>query len=307
MFFVICSMESCVDNKDHHHYNLAKYPCTVFNAHASAVRDVIELRDGTLVSCSTDATIRRWTPNGRLLNSYNGHSVDCLMEVDDHTFLSGSLDCTMKVWNKTTEELLHTVHLQVGVQCLLRLRHNSSFLCGRKDGHIEERRVDNLIETMHTLCGHSDSVLCMCEMSNGYVVSGSVDKTLKVWDMKSKTMVHSLKGHLHWVKHVIELRDSNTIASASYYELIRIWDVSTGKCLRGLKDSYTNATRGLVELSDGTILSGCIGGEVQCWNSKGECLPSSKLSKICCVKKMSNETIVIAHYGTLAVRKTWLR
>jgi WD40 repeat protein len=198
------------------------------------VYDIIQLKDGTLLSCSGDKTIKQWTVEGQLLKTFQGpsSSVYCLMELDN-SFLSGSYDQTLKVWDKTTGECLHSLSTTSLVWNLLRLRNNSTFLCGLSDGTIEEKSVDNFA-TLDTLKQHSNSVWSMCELSNGNVVSASWDKTAKEWNMETKTVVRTFIGHSDWIMRVMELRDK-TIATASWDKTVRVWQESTGACVQVLR------------------------------------------------------------------------
>eukprot|EP01102_Stenamoeba_stenopodia_P013859 TRINITY_DN4545_c0_g2_i2.p1 TRINITY_DN4545_c0_g2~~TRINITY_DN4545_c0_g2_i2.p1 ORF type:complete len:109 (+),score=24.00 TRINITY_DN4545_c0_g2_i2:202-528(+) len=81
-------------------HNLSLFPFASFKpGHSQWVNDIIQLSDDTLVSCSWDKTLKRWTKEGQLLTTFTGHNhyVQCVMEVDNDTFLSGSSDKTIKV------------------------------------------------------------------------------------------------------------------------------------------------------------------------------------------------------------------
>eukprot|EP01102_Stenamoeba_stenopodia_P018449 TRINITY_DN676_c0_g1_i1.p1 TRINITY_DN676_c0_g1~~TRINITY_DN676_c0_g1_i1.p1 ORF type:complete len:361 (-),score=69.74 TRINITY_DN676_c0_g1_i1:31-1065(-) len=291
------------------HDDLSSFPFVSFQQpHSNWVRDIIQLNDNTLLSCSFDKTVKRWTQEGHLLNSFLNRSgiVDCVMEVDDNTFISGSNN-KMKVWNKTTGECLHTIQTSSGVTSLLRLRNNSTFLCGLGDGKIEERRTDNY-QTLHALYQHTRAVSCMCELSNGNdVVSGSWDRTLKVWDMNTKTVIRTLTGHSSVVNRVIEMRDTTTIASCSMDTTVRMWDVRTGECVRVLH-GHASPVFGLVELRDGTLLSGAFSEPIREWNNKGEFVATHKLmTGVISMRELRDGSVAIGGdgCGAIQVRKTW--
>eukprot|EP01102_Stenamoeba_stenopodia_P022574 TRINITY_DN9472_c1_g1_i1.p1 TRINITY_DN9472_c1_g1~~TRINITY_DN9472_c1_g1_i1.p1 ORF type:complete len:100 (+),score=12.24 TRINITY_DN9472_c1_g1_i1:89-388(+) len=57
---------SIIDNR---RPSLSSFPVVSFqNAHSDWVNDIIQLNDGTLLK-----SIRRWTANGKLLDSFLGH------------------------------------------------------------------------------------------------------------------------------------------------------------------------------------------------------------------------------------------
>jgi len=230
------------------------------------------------------------------------------MEVDDNTFLSGSLhffDAAMKVWNKTTGKCLFSLHSTSSVASLLRLRNNTTFLCGLTNGTIEERRIGGNFGTLYTLKQHHSIVRSMCELRNGNVVSGSEDMTVIEWDMKTKTVIRTFSGHSDYVYRVAELRN-NTIATASADKTVRVWEETTGKCAQVLQQ-HTRPVYGLVELSDGTLLTGSTDQTIREWNNKGECVSTCQVNhQITCMRELRDGSIVTGGGGgEIEVRKTW--
>ncbi len=59
------------------------------------------------------------------------------------------------------------------------------------------------------------------------LVTGSRDKTLKVWDVNSRKLVFTLKGHTHSVEGIALSPDGRTIASVSN-DSIRLWCAQCG-------------------------------------------------------------------------------
>eukprot|EP01102_Stenamoeba_stenopodia_P008906 TRINITY_DN2604_c0_g1_i7.p1 TRINITY_DN2604_c0_g1~~TRINITY_DN2604_c0_g1_i7.p1 ORF type:complete len:277 (+),score=59.83 TRINITY_DN2604_c0_g1_i7:108-833(+) len=168
-------------------------------------------------------------------------------------------------------------------------------------------------ETLHVLHQHTNYVRCMCELSNGYLVSGSSDETLNVWDMNTKTVIHTLTGHSEAVLCVIQLKmrgvadDQILVASGSMDGTIRIWNVTTAQCLRVLTDHAGNV-RGLVELSDGTLLSASEDKTIREWNiNKGQCISVFKAQyEIMCMRLLRDGSIIIGGMdGEVEIRQTW--
>ena len=56
------------------------------------------------------------------------------------------------------------------------------------------------------------------------IVSGSVDKTLKVWDAATGQETLTLKGHTERVRSVAFSPDGRRIASGSYDKTVKVWD-----------------------------------------------------------------------------------
>jgi len=94
------------------------------------------------------------------------------------------------------------------------------------------------------------------------LLSGSLDNTLKVWDVRTGRCLRTLFGHVEgvWALDVDKLR----IASASHDRTIKIWDRETALCqntLVGHKGAVT-----CVALGDDKIVSGSDDGDVRVWN-----------------------------------------
>jgi WD40 repeat protein len=63
------------------------------------------------------------------------------------------------------------------------------------------------------------------------VVTGSDDKTAKVWDFNTGKLLHTLSGHLDWIRSVVISSDNAKLATGSGDNTTKIWDLNTGKLL----------------------------------------------------------------------------
>jgi WD40 repeat protein len=64
------------------------------------------------------------------------------------------------------------------------------------------------------------------------VLSGSDDKTLKLWDAATGTLLRTFSGHTDAVKSVALSPDGNQVLSGSADKSIKLWDTATGAILR---------------------------------------------------------------------------
>ncbi|CDW96432.1 hypothetical protein [Sporisorium scitamineum] len=104
--------------------------------------------------------------------------------------------------------------------------------------------------------------LCAAGLPRPVLISGSLDNTLKIWDVRTGRCIRTLFGHVEgvWSLDVDKLR----IASASHDRTIKIWDRDTGYCqntLVGHKGAVT-----CVSLSDDKIVSGSDDGDIKVWS-----------------------------------------
>jgi hypothetical protein len=67
------------------------------------------------------------------------------------------------------------------------------------------------------------------------VISASIDKTLKVWDLASQQAIFTLEGHTDWVRSCAVTADGQCVVSASDDTTLKIWDLETGRSVTTLE------------------------------------------------------------------------
>lgn len=78
--------------------------------------------------------------------------------------------------------------------------------------------------------GHTDTVRSVCFSPDARTIaSGSWDKSIRLWDVKSGKLIFTLEGHTFRVWSVCFSPDGQTVASCSEDRSIRLWDISSGK------------------------------------------------------------------------------
>lgn len=68
-----------------------------------------------------------------------------------------------------------------------------------------------------------------------FLASGSIDNTVRVWQVSTGKEVQRFGGHDPWVTSAVYSPDGNTLASAGADKVIRLWDVEAGKLIRDFK------------------------------------------------------------------------
>ncbi|KAF9232614.1 WD40-repeat-containing domain protein [Melanogaster broomeanus] len=116
------------------------------------------------------------------------------------------------------------------VQCVAFFPDEEQLVSGSRDGTLRKCDLKTGKEIGEGWKGHTDAV-CTVDVSHdgNWVVSGSGDHTIILWDAESGAMVRVLKGHLGTVQSVHFSSDSKRIASGSTDNTVRVWLVNTGK------------------------------------------------------------------------------
>mmetsp|Transcript_4536 Transcript_4536/g.6255 ORF Transcript_4536/g.6255 Transcript_4536/m.6255 type:complete len:651 (+) Transcript_4536:175-2127(+) len=97
-------------------------------------------------------------------------------------------------------------------------------------------------ERLHAFHGHGGPVWCLeFDLEADRLVSGSYDKTLKIWELGSGRCLRTLRGHDGWVSCLALLREDRRIVSGSWDNTIRVWDESTGANLLAMQTGLMNA------------------------------------------------------------------
>lgn len=90
----------------------------------------------------------------------------------------------------------------------------------------------------YTLTGHSDFVNSVAISPDGQILaSGSVDRTIKLWDVGTGELLNNITGHSSGVTCVAFSHDGKTLASSSANPdgTIKLWDPQTGELKGTLK------------------------------------------------------------------------
>jgi len=278
--------------------------------HESFVRDLLVLSDGSIVSCSSDKTAKRWLIDNtednktiRLVGTYLGHTsfVTGVVEIynndKNNTFLTGSFDKTLREWNKTTCECLRSSSTPESVCCLAITKDKLRIVIGMWNGGIEIRRADDL-GVISTFRQNYGAVTTICELADGSFVSGSNGTKLRRFD-ENGTVLQIFSEYMNMITKVMEL-DSDTIIAACSDATVGIWKLSTGQLIHKIRGSV----QGLIKLSDDRFVTGSSDKMIQVWNgTKGECIEAiSTCNRINAITRIG-DSIVTANPDRMEVRR----
>ena len=133
-------------------------------------------------------------------------------------------------------------------------------------------------QSVKILRGHTNSVWGVAVTADGRLaVSGSSDKTVRVWDVETGKCLATLEGHTASVWGVAATGDGRVAISSSGDSTVRVWGVETGKCLATL-EGHTASVLGVAVTPDGRrVVSGSNDKIVRVWDvESGKCLATLK-------------------------------
>ena len=115
---------------------------------------------------------------------------------------------------------------------------------------------------------HKSSALVSSALlfSQHHIVSGSYDKSVRVWDALSGVELKVLNGHTEGVWSVAFSSDGTHIVSGSDDRSVKVWDALSGVELKVL-NGHTDIVWSVAFSSDGAhIVSGSYDGSVRVWD-----------------------------------------
>ncbi len=102
------------------------------------------------------------------------------------------------------------------------------FLLAADDGKVVEVNMKGAVSG--SFLGHQARVTCLDLSSDKKLIaSGSDDKTIRIWDYKTRKVLHVLEGHNWFITSVHFSKDNRYVISSCNDGEVKIWDVKTGK------------------------------------------------------------------------------
>ncbi|PNP52713.1 hypothetical protein FNYG_15804 [Fusarium nygamai] len=133
---------------------------------------------------------------------------------------------------------------------------------------------ENWNACLQTLEGHGHWVISVAFSADGeWIASGSLDKTVKIWDAGTGACLQTLEGHSDSVHSVAISADGQWIASGSWDKTVKIWDAGTGACLQTLEGHGGLVSSVAFSADSQWIASGSHDSTVKIWDAgTGACL-----------------------------------
>jgi WD40 repeat protein len=144
----------------------------------------------------------------------------------NNLIISGSDDCTIKIWDINSLECIKTLDLNNSVLSSMFVINN--LIIGGLYDHTVKIWDINTYECIRTL--HHDNFVCSVCATSKIIISGSVME-IKIWDIKTYACIKTLI-HNYIVMSIIVV--NNNIIGCTNVGTIIIWDINTYECINTL-------------------------------------------------------------------------
>ena len=261
--------------------------------------------DGQLLAGGAYGNIKLWDvrTGDKLydLRGYNGWDVAVAFSPDGKTIASGGSNGSLRLWDVNTGELISKITGPTGAinsvlfspngqifantdhQGNIRLRNaqtgallhaltgpdiafspDSQMLAILQNNAVDLRDVKTG-ELLHTITKNGISNDVALSPNGEMLATGSSDKNVPIWDVKTRTLRHTLTGHRRNVKSVAFSPDSRTLASCG--NEVRLWNTETGDLLHTLT-GHRGVLWEVAFSPDGKTLAVAELGAVSLWDVK---------------------------------------
>ncbi|KAJ9219582.1 hypothetical protein DTO169C6_8043 [Paecilomyces variotii] len=249
-------------------WDIEKAKCTqIFQGHTSTVRclqillpaEVGKRADGSpemmpkeplIITGSRDSNLRVWKlpqpgdpqyfqagPHAddadcpyfvRVLTGHQ-HSVRAIAAHGD-TLVSGSYDCTVRVWKISTGETLHRLQGHtLKVYSVVLDHERNRCISGSMDNMVKVWSLETG-SLLYNLEGHT-SLVGLLDLKCDRLVSAAADSTLRIWDPENGQCKSTLSAHTGAI--TCFQHDGQKVISGSDRTL-KMWNVRTGECVKDL-------------------------------------------------------------------------
>ena len=153
---------------------------------------------------------------------------------------------TAKIWNLDTMQCKATL-TSAGNQSMCCLKDR--LLLGSLEGPIKVWDISvNTPVALLDLQGHQGSVFGICSSeTDNLLLSGSDDRSLRLWDVRTGGSVRTMEGHTSTVSSVDMDSACRTGVGGSNDKTVKTWDLGTGKCMDTFQHDHVVTSVGFHE------------------------------------------------------------
>jgi len=227
-----------------------------FEGHTAYVNCIAITPDGkNIVSGSKDKTIKIWDiSNGVCINTLEGHdkAVRRVQIIDNgKKILSGGDDHTIKLWDIQSGICTKTIN-NIANYGRFNITPDEKKIVSSENSYITIWDIE-IDKCIGRFIGHENNITSIAISSNGKkIISGSFDKTIKIWDIQNATLpkIYKIQEGQRWIN------DANSCNFMTYKdETYSISDIESGEIIyttneQTLRIEITPDGKNIVDISD---------------------------------------------------------
>jgi len=241
------------------------------------------LKDQNYFLCGHESgVIRLWQTLGggesciQEIKAHEKRVSSILFVADNQKFVTASTDSTLKLWE--TSSLLPSPPTDQTPQVISAptsegesQNQNTADGTGATVTQPDNQTTDQ-VQPTRKFIGHTGAVLSMvCVDPKSAILSGSQDRTARLWSIESGVCLRVFYGHSDGVHSVLAI-DRVTFLTGSADTTIKAWDALSGECLRtytGHKNVVTGLSTAAVSKDEtecaSTFISSSADKTIKCW------------------------------------------
>ena len=201
---------------------------STLTGHTSWVNWLVVLPNHMFASASADNSIRVWNSFLECVHILNGHTntVSQLTVLKNEYLISISSDKKIIVWN-IFDSFSRLITLKTDSSLLsVSLFSNDLFITGDSSGSLQLWSASAFrFQNEMTLKEHTDSVSDLAFQKNGFLVSTSFDKTIKIWDSSFKLWSSVSDAHSAPIL-ALKVKKNSVLISSSQDGTITFWNTN---------------------------------------------------------------------------------
>lgn len=185
-------------------------------------------------------------------------------------FISGSTDCTVKIWDPSLRGSELRATLKGHTRSVRAISSDRGKVVSGSDDQsilVWDKQTSQLLEELK---GHDAQVSCVRMLSGERVLTAAHDGTVKMWDVRTDTCVATV-GRCSSAVLCMEYDDSTgMLAAAGRDAVANIWDIRSGRQMHKLL-GHTKWIRSIRMVGD-TVITGSDDWTARMWSvSRGTC------------------------------------
>lgn len=194
----------------------------------------------------------------------------------DNLIASGSDDRTVRLWrieNPSSEQpqlrCIKILNLRSCINSLAFSPDGSMLGAALDSGWIELFDMNTGLNTGSLEGQTTSEVWTICFSPDGQqIISGALDRAVRIWDVKERECKWALRGHDEWVNGVAVSPNGRKIISAGGDKTVRVWDTNTMSCSSVLR-GHQDFVRSVCVLEDNdTIVSASDDNTLRTWSAE---------------------------------------